>query len=158
MEFRSHEMKIRWMALPLALTAATVQVGVSRAQSAAPTVTVYKSPTCGCCSKWIEHMRSNGFEVKSTDVQDMTSIKTANGVPVEAGSCHTALVGGYVLEGHVPADSVKRLLREKPKVAGLAVPGMPAGSPGMEVPSGQVEHYDVVSFVKGGATTVFDRK
>jgi hypothetical protein len=151
-------MKIRWIAAPLALAAAIVQVPVSRAQTGAPTMTVYKSPTCGCCSKWIEHMRSNGFEVKSTDVEDVTSIKTANGVPPEAGSCHTALVGGYVLEGHVPADSVKRLLREKPKVAGLAVPGMPVGSPGMEVPSGQVDRYNVVSFTKGGPTTVFDRR
>jgi hypothetical protein len=151
-------MKIRWIAAPLALTAAIIQVPLSRAETAAPTVTVYKSPTCGCCSKWIEHMRSNGFEVKATDIEDMTSVKKANGVPQEAESCHTALVGGYVLEGHVPADSVKRLLREKPKVAGLAVPGMPVGSPGMEVPSGQVQHFDVVSFVKGGATTVFDRR
>ncbi len=151
-------MKIRWIAAPLALAAAITQVPVSRAQTAAPMVTVYKSPTCGCCSKWIEHMRSNGFEVKSTDVEDVSSIKTANGVPPEAGSCHTALVGGYVLEGHVPADSVKRLLSEKPKVAGLAVPGMPIGSPGMEVPSGQVQRYDVVSFTRGGPTTVFDRR
>jgi hypothetical protein len=151
-------MKIRWIAAPLALAAAIVQVQASRAQTAAPTITVYKSPTCGCCSKWIEHMRSHGFEVKSMDVEDITSVKTANGVPPEAASCHTALVGGYVLEGHVPADSVKRLLREKPKVAGLAVPGMPVGSPGMEVPGGQVEHFDVVSFARGGATTVFDRR
>jgi hypothetical protein len=151
-------MKIRWIAAPLALTAAIVQVPLSRAETAPPMVTVYKSPTCGCCSNWIEHMRRNGFEVKSTDVEDVTSVKTANGVPAAAESCHTALVGGYVLEGHVPADSVKRLLREKPKVAGLAVPGMPVGSPGMEVPGGQVQHFDVVSFVKGGATTVFDRR
>jgi len=151
-------MRIRWIAAPLALAAAIAQVPLSRAQTAAPTVTVYKSPTCGCCSKWIEHMRSNGFEVKSTDVEDVSSIKTANGVPREAESCHTALVGGYVLEGHVPPDSVKRLLSEKPKVAGLAVPGMPVGSPGMEVPSGQVQHYDVVSFTKGGPTAVFDRR
>jgi hypothetical protein len=151
-------MKIRWIAAPLALTAAIIQVPLSRAESAPQTVTVYKSPTCGCCSKWIEHMRSNGFEVKATDVEDMTSVKTANGVPPAAESCHTAVVGGYVLEGHVPADSVKRLLREKPKVTGLAVPGMPVGSPGMEMPSGQVQHFDVVSFVKGGGTTVFDRR
>jgi hypothetical protein len=151
-------MKILWIAGPLALTAAMVQVPLSRAQTAAPSMTVYKSPTCGCCSKWIDHMRSHGFDVKSTDVEDVSSIKTKQGVPAEAASCHTALVGGYVIEGHVPADSVKRLLREKPKVTGLAVPGMPVGSPGMEVPSGQVEHYDVVSFVRGGATTVFDRR
>jgi hypothetical protein len=140
------------------LTAALVSGGESRAQSAPPSVTVYKSPTCGCCSKWIEHMRSQGFTVKSMDVDDITSIKTAYGVPPESASCHTALVGGYVVEGHVPADSIKRLLREKPKVAGIAVPGMPVGSPGMEVPNGQVEHYDIVSFVKGGKTTVFEKK
>src|SRR5258706_12833062 len=105
-------MKIRWIAAPLALTAAIVQVTASRAQTAAPTITVYKSPTCGCCSKWIEHMRSHGFEVKSTDVEDVTSVKTANGVPPDAASCHTALGGGYVLAGHGTARRGKRLLPE----------------------------------------------
>jgi hypothetical protein len=156
-----HERNImskRWLIAGLIIAAGLGAGVASRAQDAPPSVTVYKTPTCGCCSKWIEHMRGQGFAVKSMDVHDITSIKTSYGVPPESASCHTALVSGYVLEGHVPADSVKRLLREKPKVAGLAVPGMPIGSPGMEMPNGQVERYDVVSFVKGGKTAVFDKK
>lgn len=125
--------------------------------SAKPTMTVYKSPTCGCCSKWIQHMRDEGFEVKSTDVPDVNPIKKQNGVPSDGWSCHTALVSGYVLEGHVPASAVKKLLTEKPKVVGLAVPGMPVGSPGMEVPSGQVEPYNVVSFDKAGKMTAYEK-
>ncbi len=141
----------------LASVAGLAQVASTGAQNAGPTVTVYKSPTCGCCSHWIEHMRGHGFAVKSLDVDDVSAIKTQYGVPAAAGSCHTALVGGYVVEGHVPANAVKRLLREKPRVVGIAVPGMPAGSPGMEVPSGRVEPYDVVTFDKTGAVTVFEK-
>ena len=141
----------------LAGLAGLTHVASTGAQNVAPAVTVYKSPTCGCCSQWIEHMRSHGFAVKSLDVDDVTTIKTQYGVPDAAGSCHTALVGGYVVEGHVPAETVKRLLREKPKVIGIAVPGMPAGSPGMEVPSGRVDPYDVVSFDKTGAISVFEK-
>ncbi len=151
-------MSIRWLAAGLAIAAGLTQVSSSGAQESAPSVTVYKSPTCGCCSKWIDHMRQQGFDVKSMDVEDIGRVKATYGVPAESGSCHTALVRGYVLEGHVPADSVKRLLREKPKVAGLAVPGMPVGSPGMEVPSGQVERYDVISFDKGGKTAVYEKR
>ena len=151
-------MRIRLLTCGIVLTAGLVLGAVSRAQDASTSITVYKSPTCGCCSKWIDHMRAQGFAVKSLDVEDITSIKTAYGVPAESASCHTALVGSYVVEGHVPADSVKRLLREKPKISGIAVAGMPVGSPGMEIPSGQVEHYDVVSFVKGGKTAVFEKK
>src|SRR4051794_25985666 len=95
--------------------------------AARPVVTVYKSPTCGCCSKWIDHMKAGGFEVKALDVEDIDLVKKTYGVPPGLASCHTALVGGYVLEGHVPAESVTRLMRERPAVAGLAVPGMPAG-------------------------------
>ena len=122
-----------------------------------PVITVYKTPTCGCCGKWIDHMRSSGFDVKSTDIDDVTSIKKQYGVPLDSQSCHTALVEGYVLEGHVPATAVKKMLKEKPKVVGLAVPGMPVGSPGMEVPSGQVEPYNVVAFDKAGKTTVYEK-
>lgn len=125
---------------------------------AAPAMTVYKSATCGCCSKWIDHMREAGFVVKSMDVDDISAVKATYGVPVEAGSCHTALVSGYVVEGHVPASTVKRLLREKPKITGIAAPGMPVGSPGMEVPSGEVERYNVMSFQKNGAMTVFEKR
>ena len=120
-------------------------------QSAAadlPEVQVYKSPTCGCCDKWIEHLRAEGFGVRATDVADVTPIKRENGLPPQLASCHTAFVGGYLVEGHVPAADVKRLLAERPDVAGLAVPGMPIGSPGMEGP--RPERYRVLSFGSEG--------
>lgn len=104
----------------------------AHAQYKLPAVTVYKSPTCGCCVDWVNHMRSSGFRVEAHDVGDMTPIRRKFGVPDAMTSCHTALVGGYVIEGHVAASDVKRLLREKTKVKGLAVPGMVVGSPGME--------------------------
>lgn len=151
-------MKMRWFAVVLlAGSTGLAHVASSGAQDAAPAVTVFKSATCGCCRQWIEHMRSRGFAVKSLDVEDIATIKTQYGVPASAASCHTALVGGYVVEGHVPADAVKRLLAEKPRVVGIAVPGMPAGSPGMELPSGRVDPYDVVTFDKSGALAVFEK-
>lgn len=93
---------------------------------------VYKSPTCGCCGAWIDHVRDSGFEVEVKDVYDLDPIKASAGVPGEMESCHTAMIDGYVVEGHVPASDIKRLLAEKPDVKGIAVPGMPIGSPGME--------------------------
>lgn len=150
-------MKTRLVAVALALVAGLAFSVSSVAQQAKLVMTVYKSPTCGCCSKWIQHMRDEGFDVKSTDVPDVNPIKKENGVPSDAWSCHTAQVSGYVLEGHVPVSAVRKLLKEKPKVVGLAVPGMPVGSLGMEVPSGQVEPYNVVSFDKAGKMTVFEK-
>lgn len=141
-------------ALGLALAAGVVSAG---AQDGPAAITVYKSPTCGCCSQWIEHMRKNGFTVKSMDVDDIDRVKSAYGVPAAGASCHTALVKGYVVEGHVPASSVTRLLREKPKIVGLAVPGMPVGSPGMEMPGGQKEPFDVVSFDKAGKLALYEK-
>lgn len=117
-------------------------------------VTVYKSPTCGCCTKWVEHLEQSGFEVKTYDVRDVVSYKVRMGVPPTLGSCHTALVDGYVIEGHVPADDIKRLLTQRPRVSGLAVPGMPVGSPGMEQ-GNRRDRYDVLSFTEDGATEVF---
>ena len=114
---------------------------------------VYKSPTCGCCSKWIEHLEANGFQVESEDLLDLRALKQTNGIPPRLGSCHTAIVEGYVIEGHVPAQDISRLLEERPAVAGLAVPGMPIGSPGMEGPN--PERYEVLSFDGGGKTSVF---
>lgn len=125
------------------------------AEHVAESLVVYKSPTCECCQRWVEHMRSNGFRVVVHDVADVAPVKRQHGIGDELGSCHTALVGGYVLEGHVPAADVKRLLRERPSIAGLAVPGMPAGSPGMEV--GRVDRYDVLALQRDGAPTVFAR-
>lgn len=116
-------------------------------------MTVYKSPTCGCCGKWISYLEENGFSIESHDVKDVAPIKRLHGVPQELGSCHTALVGDYVVEGHVPAADIQRLLEEAPDVTGIAVPGMPIGSPGMEGPN--PEAYRVVSFSEGGRTGDF---
>ena len=123
--------------------------------SARPVIDVYKSPTCGCCSKWVDHLREEGFEVRTTDTNDLADVKASHGVPTQLESCHTALVAGYVVEGHVPASDIERLLRERPGISGVAVPGMPIGSPGMEVPGTKAQPYDVISFDEGGRTDVF---
>jgi hypothetical protein len=129
---------------------------VSAQSSGQPVMEVYKSPTCGCCSKWVEHVRQHGFTARVTDLDDraLDALKAKHGVPKTAQSCHTALVGGYAIEGHVPAADVKRLLKEKPGVAGIAVAGMPVGSPGMEVP-GRSQAYNVITFDKKGDSRVF---
>ena len=116
-------------------------------------VTVYKSPTCGCCNAWIDHLEESGFTVTVHDRLDMAPIKQQAGVPYALRSCHTAKVGDYVIEGHVPADLISRLLTEKPAVKGLSVPGMPMGSPGMEGP--RKDPYDVVTFTEQGTTTIY---
>jgi hypothetical protein len=118
-----------------------------------PVVKVFKSPSCGCCGKWVEHMRASGFTVEVTDVADVAPIKAKNGVPAELSSCHTALVGGYVVEGHVPASDVRRLLKEHPAILGLAAPGMPQGSPGMDVPGSPP--YDVLAIERDGNVQVY---
>lgn len=118
-------------------------------------VTVYKSATCGCCNDWIKHLKANGFAVKAHNVQNLDQIKRQNGVSPRLAACHTARVGDYVIEGHVPAQDIKRLLAEKPAVAGLAVPGMPAGSPGMEGP--RKDPYNVYTFKKDGSSDVYAR-
>jgi hypothetical protein len=125
--------------------------------AARPAVTVYKSPTCGCCSKWIDHIKSHGFDVKAVDVEDIDLVKKTYGVPPALASCHTSLVGGYIVEGHVPAEAVSRLLRERPAIAGITVPGMPVGSPGMEMP-GRRDPYSIMSFDKTGKYTVYERR
>jgi hypothetical protein len=127
------------------------------AEPGLPKVVVYKSATCGCCKLWVEHLRKAGFAVEANDVDNMQPIKERVGVPYGMGSCHTAEVGGYFVEGHVPAEDVKRLLRQHPEAKGLTVPGMPAGSPGMEVPSGEVQPYEVLLVAKDGSTSVFAR-
>jgi hypothetical protein len=120
-----------------------------------PAIQVYKDPTCGCCALWVEHLRKAGFTATVTDVADMTAIKTKHGVPSQARSCHTALVDGYVVEGHVPVDDIQRLLKQRPAVVGIGVPGMPIGSPGMEVANVKPQPYDVLAFDKAGETKVF---
>jgi len=117
-------------------------------------VTVFRSPTCGCCALWIKHMEAAGFRVKDEVTEDMAAIKQQYGVSESLASCHTTVAAGYVIEGHIPAPDVERLLSEKPDVVGIAVPGMPIGSPGME--SGNyVEPYTVFSFDEKGATSSF---
>jgi hypothetical protein len=117
-------------------------------------ITVFRSPTCGCCGKWIDHAEAAGFQVKDELTEDMSAIKQQYGVPQTLTSCHTTVVGDYVVEGHVPVEDVQRLLVEKPDVAGIAVPGMPIGSPGME--SGDyTEPYTVFSFTESGETAAF---
>ena len=116
-------------------------------------ITVYKSPYCGCCGAWVDHMRHAGHRMKVIEMEDLTAIKKMTGVGDHLQSCHTAVVDGYVIEGHVPASEVARLLKEKPQARGLSVPGMPIGSPGMEGPD--PETYDVLLFSKDGSTEVF---
>lgn len=122
--------------------------------SFATEVVVYKSPTCGCCKEWVKHLQANGFSVTTHDVTNLLPYKTTNGVPITLQACHTAQVGGYAIEGHVPATDIKRLLKERPMVSGLAVPGMPNGSPGMEQ-GGRKDRYDVLTFDKQGKTGVY---
>lgn len=122
-----------------------------------PRMIVHKSPTCGCCGLWVDHMRAAGFTVEVRNQDDSNPVWDRVGVPLGKGSCHTAEVGGYFIEGHVPAEDVKRLLAEKPAAKGLVLPGMPLGSPGMEVPGGAVQPYTVELVDQNGATTAFAR-
>lgn len=153
-------------AFALALTvagaaAARSDGGMAHAAAAPATaktvIQVYKSPTCGCCTSWVEHVRANGFQAEVFDVseEELQARKARLGVGARLASCHTAIVNGYVVEGHVPAADIQRMLKEKPAIIGIAAPGMPVGSPGMEVPGGRKDKYDVVAFSKGGATRVF---
>lgn len=112
---------------------------------------VYKDASCGCCGGWIDHMRAQGYTVTSEDHADMGAIKQQYKVPESLYSCHTALIGDYVIEGHVPAAAVARLLAEKPAIIGLSAPGMPVGSPGMEMPDGSQEPYEVMAFGVDGS-------
>lgn len=125
------------------------------AASPLPTVTVYKSPSCGCCEKWVAHMKANGFPVVTHDTENLAAHKARLGVPVALGSCHTAEVGGYLVEGHVPAADVKRLLAEKPPARGLVSPGMPASAPGMDDPR-QIP-YDILLVGNDGRTATYAR-
>jgi len=124
---------------------ATVAFGGRALADDQPVMMVYKSPTCGCCGDWVEHVEAAGFRVAVQNMPDVTAVKTRLGVPQALWSCHTALVGDYVVEGHVPAEDIARMLTETPQITGIAVPGMPAGSPGMEVP-GYSQAYDVYAF------------
>jgi hypothetical protein len=143
-----------WLAAAAGTIALLAGRGASAA-AAAPPITIYKSPTCGCCAKWVEHLKAAGFTPTVHDTDDMDAVKRKQGVPKALESCHTALAGGYIIEGHVPAADVLRLLRERPAgIRGLAAPGMPAGSPGMEM-GGRADRFDVIAFGRDGSTRVF---
>lgn len=137
----------------LALTTGAAPVSPVTAGEKKPVITVYKDAGCGCCKSWVAHLIKHGYRVDAKDTPDMTEVKRALGVPDALTACHTAVVNGYLIEGHVPAADIARLLKEKPKVAGLAVPGMPMGSPGME--GLRAQHYQVLSFDKAGKTKIF---
>jgi hypothetical protein len=153
-------MKLGKLITPIAIGAALMAGGIvvvsSRGQAANPTITVYKSPTCGCCNGWVDHLEQVGYTVEANDRNDMLAVKDQLGVARELGSCHTAVIEGYVIEGHVPGDVIARLLSERPDIAGIAVPGMPVGSPGMEGPNPQP--YEILAFDHQGNVSVFDRR
>ncbi|OGT81877.1 MAG: hypothetical protein A3H91_02650 [Gammaproteobacteria bacterium RIFCSPLOWO2_02_FULL_61_13] len=140
-----------WTVVTVSLIA--MVVAAMHMQTRVADIVVYKSPTCGCCTKWIEHLRRAGFAVDAVDTGDLEQIKRSLGVPMDLASCHTAVVGEYLVEGHVPADLVRRLQQERPRVRGLAVPSMPPGSPGMEHPN--PVRYDVLAFGTDGKISVY---
>ena len=121
--------------------------------AASPAIDVYKDPACGCCAKWVEHLRANGFAARVNEERSLDAFKARVGVPATLASCHTALVDGYVIEGHVPAAEIRKLLADRPRALGLAVPGMPAGAPGMDMP--RAPGYDVLLFRADGSRSVF---
>jgi hypothetical protein len=145
-----HSSLTRRSALILATgTAAFALTGSSAAEE--QVITVHKDPNCGCCSGWVRHLQTAGFNVKTIDTADLDAVKTRLGVPADLAACHTAQIAGYVIEGHVPAVALERFLNEKPSATGLAVPGMPIGAPGME--GGSPEPYEVVLFEPTGRRT-----
>lgn len=142
---------------PPSATVAAATPGTLDQAAPLPVMLVHKNASCGCCNGWIEHMRAAGFSVEPRDVDDLDPVKGRVGVPFGKGSCHTAEVGGYFVEGHVPAADIKRLLAEKPDARGLVVPGMPAGSPGMEMPDGRTQPYVVELVGRDGTPSEFAR-
>ena len=138
----------------LVLAAMSAFAGPVLAAAARTQITVWKTPNCGCCKDWVKHLETNGFHVVTHDVKETASKRQALGLAEKYGSCHTATISGYVLEGHVPARDIQRLLREKPSAIGLAVPGMPVGSPGMDMGTG-ADAFDVVLVLKDGSSRVF---
>lgn len=145
---------VRPLLMSVALAAGIVGSTLS-APALAAEITIYKSPWCGCCSKWGDHLKANGHTVTTKDMEDLDPIKKMAGVPESLQSCHTAMAEGYVIEGHVPARDIERLLAERPDARGLAVPGMPAGSPGME--GGAPERFDVMLFRADGLNSAYAR-
>src|SRR5688572_14581906 len=155
-------MRIQRFVIGMSAVVFVASLGIAAAQqkpvSSRTPIVVYKTPTCGCCSVWVEHMRQNGFqpEVHDVSADQVRAVSKAAGLSEEGTSCHTAKVGTYIVEGHVPAADVQRMLKEKPAIAGIAAPGMPVGSPGMEM-GGRKDPYNVIAFTKDGKTTVFSK-
>lgn len=154
-------MKIPFLLRAGGVAAVTLLASASAPAPAVPAatvvqVTVFKDANCGCCKDWVEHLRTHGYQVTARDTSDVSGIKRAGRVPQRLYSCHTAFVNGYVVEGHVPAQDIQRMLDEKPRIAGIAVPGMPVGSPGMEV-GNRKDRYEVIAFNRDGTTSVFAR-
>ena len=131
------------MRMLLAAAIIALGVGAAHGQAEPATIAVWKTPSCGCCGDWVEVVRAAGFEVAVTDLGDLSMLKELAGIPRDLASCHTAMIDGYAIEGHVPVVAIRRLLRERPAIAGLSAPGMPLGSPGM---SGPPEAFDVMAF------------
>jgi hypothetical protein len=146
-------MRLRPLLLAIALAASST----TAIAATLPVVAVYKTPWCGCCKLWVDHLRKAGFTVEVHDVEDLDAEKDRMGVPADKRSCHTAEVAGYYVEGHVPAADIKRLLKDKPKAEGLVLPGMPMGSPGMEMPDGRTQPFAVELVDAKGKATVFAR-
>ena len=146
-------MRLRPLLLAIVLAASST----TAIAAALPVVAVYKTPWCGCCKLWVEHLRKAGFTVEVHDVEDLDAEKDRMGVPADKRSCHTAQVAGYYVEGHVPAAVIKRLLKDKPKAEGLVLPGMPIGSPGMEMPDGRSQPFAVELVDAKGEAPVFAR-
>lgn len=146
-------------ATPAGATTSQAGPAATAAPARGPAVkmVVYKTPTCGCCKAWVEHVQQAGFDVEVRDMPDVTPVKNEHGLPQHLASCHTAVVDGYVVEGHVPADVIRRLLSERPQVTGIAVPGMPAGSPGMEMGS-RKDPYDIMTFARNGTVSVYESR
>lgn len=138
------------------LLAATLIISTP-ALAAGPELTMYKNQGCACCDQWVKHMQKNGFTVKTVTMADVTPIKNKAGVPANLRSCHTTVGGGYSFEGHVPADLIAKVLREKPAIAGLATGGMPLSAPGMDVP-GVKQPYKVMTFDKKGGSSVYAQR
>lgn len=142
-----------WLTAFIALAGALTWMSSWLRPTTGPVVTVYRHPDCQCCSRWVEHLRQSGFRVQMNENEPLVDVRARLGVPVSLASCHTATVGPYTIEGHVPADDLRRLLRERPPIRGLAVPDMPVGSPGME--GGQPEPYHVITFGSPSGETIF---
>ena len=139
----------------LLASAAALAAGPSCMAQASPSIKIYKDASCGCCTAWVDHLKVEGFKTEVDEAQDMAAIKAKYGVPDDLTSCHTGFVAGYAIEGHVPAADIRRLLKEKPKALGIAVPGMPVNSPGMEVSGQPDKPYTVWLFAKDGTRSAF---